>query len=314
MVTTIVAGLLQALFIIALAPLVSGLIKKVKARLQTRRGPGIFQLYFDLYKYMQKESVVSEHTSWIFRVTPVIYLGSVVAAASLIPVVFLSGMNFTGDIILIIYLFGLGRFFLTLAGLDAGSAFGGMASSREMSVSSIAEPAMMISLFAVALIAGTTNLAGMIKGLGEASSISLIPAHLLAFVGFFIVAVAETGRIPVDNPDTHLELTMIHEGMLLEYSGKPLAMLSLGASVKQLLILSLLANIFFPWGMATGLDVSSLVMATAIYLSKIVLLGVAMAVIETSFAKMRLFKVPDLIMGSFLLGLLGLVSQFMLRG
>lgn len=314
MFNTIVAGLLQALFVIALAPLVSGLIKKVKARLQTRRGPGIFQMYFDLYKYMQKESVVSEHTSWIFRATPAIYLGSVVAAASLIPVVFLSGLNFTGDIILIIYLFALGRFFLTLAGLDAGSAFGGMASSREMSVSSIAEPAMMISLFTVALIAGTTNLAGMIQGLGQASSMALIPAHLLAFVGFFVVAVAETGRIPVDNPDTHLELTMIHEGMLLEYSGKPLAMLSLGASVKQLLILSLLANIFFPWGMAVSLDVSSLAIATALYLGKIVILGVAMALIETAFAKMRLFKVPDLIMGSFLLGLLGLVSKFMFRG
>lgn len=314
MASTIAAGLLQALFIIVLAPLVSGLIKKIKAGLQTRQGPGVFQLYFDLYKYMQKETVVSEHTSWIFRVTPVIYLSSLVAAASLIPVVFISGLNFTGDIILIIYLFGLGRFFLTLAGLDAGSAFGGMASSREMSVSSIAEPAMMLSVFTVALIAGTTNLAGMIKELGQASSMSLISAHLLAFVGFFIVAVAETGRIPVDNPDTHLELTMIHEGMLLEYSGKPLALLSLGASVKQLLILSLMANIFFPWGVAVDSDFSSIVIAATIYLGKIVLLSVAMAVMETSFAKMRLFKVPDLIMGSFLLGLLGLVSKFMLRG
>lgn len=312
--STIAAGLLQAVFIIILAPLVSGLIKKIKATLQTRRGPGVFQMYFDLYKYMQKESVVSEHTSWIFRVTPVIYLGSIVAAATLIPVVFLSGMNFTGDIILIIYLFGLGRFFLTLAGLDAGGAFGGMASSREVSVASIAEPAMMLSLFTVALMAGTTNLAGMLASLGQASSATLIPAHLLAFVGFFIVAVAETGRIPVDNPDTHLELTMIHEGMLLEYSGKPLAVLSLGASIKQLLILSLLANIFFPWGMAAEFSFVSLAISTGLYLAKIFFLGMAMAVIETSFAKMRLFKVPDLIMGSFFLGLLGLVSNLLLRG
>lgn len=314
MIETIVAGLLQALLILVLAPFVSGLIKKTKALFQTRRGPGIFQMYFDLYKYMQKESVISEHTSWIFRVTPVIYLGSAVVAALLIPAVFLNGINFTGDIILIVYLFGLGRFFLTLAGLDAGSAFGGMASSREMTVSSIAEPAMMLSLFTVALIAGTTNLAGMINALAQAGLASLVPAHLLAFVAFFVVAVAETGRIPVDNPDTHLELTMIHEGMLLEYSGKPLAMLTLGASVKQLLILSLLANIFFPWGVAAHLDAGSLVIATAVYLGKVILLCIAMAVIETSFAKMRLFKVPDLIMGSFLLGLLGLVSKFMLRG
>jgi len=312
--STIAAGLLQAVFIIILAPLVSGLIKKTKAVLQTRRGPGVFQMYFDLYKYMQKESVVSEHTSWIFRVTPVIYLSSIVAAAMLIPVVFLSGMNFTGDIILIIYLFGLGRFFLTLAGLDAGSAFGGMASSREVSVASIAEPAMMLSLFTVALMAGTSNLAGMLASLGQASSATLIPAHLLAFVGFFIVAVAETGRIPVDNPDTHLELTMIHEGMLLEYSGKPLAVLSLGASIKQLLMLSLLANIFFPWGMAAEFSFVSLAISTGLYLAKIFFLGMAMAVIETSFAKMRLFKVPDLLMGYFFLGLLGLVSNRLLRG
>lgn len=315
MITGLVLSLVQVLMIIIMAPLLTGVIKKAKAFFQTRKGPSVFQLYFDLYKFMQKESVISEHTSWIFRVTPYIYFSAILVAAGFIPAIYVSGRpTFAGDIILIIYLFALGRFFLTLSGLDAGSAFGGMASSREMAISSMAEPAMMMSLFTMAAIEGTTNLTGIILGVNNAGLSALTSVHLLAFVGFFIIAIAETGRIPVDNPDTHLELTMVHEGMLLEYSGKPLALLTLATSVKQMLILSLLANIFFPWGIAAELSLNSLSVGVFAYLAKIAVLGGIMAIIETSFAKMRLFKLPDLIMGSFLLSLLGLVSKFVLRG
>lgn len=315
MTQQLTASAFQVLLLLVFAPLLTGIIKKTKALLQTRKGSSVLQPYLDLYKFLQKESVVSEHTSWIFRATPYVYLAAVLVAAVLIPAVSTMGaFGFTGDVILVVYLFALARFALTLAGLDAGSAFGGMASSREMAISSIAEPAMMLSLLTMAVTAGTTNLTGMMTNLNQAGLLTVGPAHLLSFVAFFIVAIAETGRIPVDNPDTHLELTMVHEGMLLEYSSKPLAVLVLGASLKQLLILILLANIFFPWGIATTPCASSLGIAVPSLLGKVILLGIAMAIVETSFAKMRLFKVPDLLMGSFLLGLLGLISKFAFRG
>ncbi|WP_418790849.1 respiratory chain complex I subunit 1 family protein [Phosphitispora sp. TUW77] len=315
MIEALAVSLLQVMIIVLAAPLVTGIIMKFKAVFQTRRGPGIFQPYLDLYKYMQKESVISEHASWIFRVTPYIYFGALLAAATLIPTISAAGfLSHTGDAIMVIYLFALGRFFLTLAGLDAGSAFGGMASSREMAISSLAEPALMLALFTMAINAGTTNLGGIISGVNNAGIAAYTPAHLLTFGAVFIVALAETGRIPVDNPDTHLELTMIHEGMLLEYSGKPLAILTLGASVKQLLIFSLLANLFFPWGIAAGTGINGLAIGLLAYLGKVIIIGLAMAIIETSFAKMRLFKVPELLMGSFLLGFLGLITKFLFGG
>ncbi len=314
MVKALALNVLQVILLAGLAPLVTGIIKKTKALLQTRRGPGIFQPYLDLYKLLRKESVVSEHTSWIFGVTPYIYLAALLAASLMLPVLSTAGLfNFSGDLILIIYLFALGRFFLALAGLDAGSAFGGMASSREMAISAVAEPAAMLPLFTMAVSQGSTNLTAIVAGLDRGQAF-LSPTVWLAFIAFFIVGIAETGRIPVDNPDTHLELTMIHEGMLLEYSGRPLALLTLGASLKQLLIFTLLANVFFPWGISTGYGLGSLGIALAVYLGKVVALALAMAVIETSFAKMRLFKVPDLLMGSFLLSLLGIAAKFAFRG
>ena len=309
-------GAYQMLLIIMLAPLLTGIIKKTKAFFQTRKGPNIFQPYFDLYKYMQKESVVSEHSSWIFRVTPLIYLSSMLVVAAIVPVIAThSLLAFTGDVILIVYFFALARFFLALAGLDAGSAFGGMGSSREMAVAAIAEPAFMLPLFTMAVAAGTTNLAGIVQSVVSGGEGPLTLAHLMSFVALFIVAVAETGRIPVDNPDTHLELTMIHEGMMLEYSGKNLALLSVAVSIKQLLIFTLLVNIFFPWGIAlVSAGIGALILGTLVFILKVIALGIVMAVVETSFAKTRLFKVPDLLLGSFLIGLLGLVSKFVFRG
>lgn len=307
----IIMNLAQLILLICLAPLVTGVIKKIKAFLQTRRGPGVFQPYLDLYKYMQKESVVSQHASWIFRATPLIYTGALLAAACLMPVISTTGMlNFSGDIILIVYLFAMSRFFLALAGLDAGSSFGGMASSREMTISAIAEPALMLPIFTLAIMHGSTNLSTIAQSVAISGWANLSPAHLLSFIAFFIVVIAETGRIPVDNPDTHLELTMIHEGMLLEYSGKPLAMLTFGASLKQLLIFTLMANVFFPWGIAVGSGVPALMISFLVYLLKILLIGLCMAVIETMQAKMRLFKVPNLLLASFLLAVLGLAVNY----
>lgn len=309
-------GAYQLLLILLLAPLLTGIIKKTKAFFQTRKGPNIFQPYFDLYKYLQKESVVSEHTSWIFQVTPFVYLASMLVVAAIVPVVATHCLlAFTGDLILVVYLFALARFFLALAGLDAGSAFGGMGSSREMAVSAIAEPALMLPLFTMAVAAGTTNLTGIVQNVVNGGEGVLTVAHIMSFVALFIVAVAETGRVPVDNPDTHLELTMIHEGMLLEYSGMNLALLSFSVSLKQLLIFTLLANIFFPWGIVlVSAGIGALISGTLMFILKLFVIGMAMAVVETSFAKARLFKVPDLLLASFLIGLLGLVSKFVFRG
>lgn len=309
-------GAYQMLLIVLLAPLITGIIKKTKAFFQTRKGPGILQPYYDLYKYMQKQSVVSQHASWIFKVTPFIYLSSMLAVSAVIPAISTNSLlMFTGDLILVVYLFALARFFLALAGLDAGSAFGGMGSSREMAVSAIAEPALMLPLFTMAVSAGTTNLSGIVQSVIHGGEGTLTLAHLMSFVALFVVAIAETGRIPVDNPDTHLELTMIHEGMLLEYSGKNLALFSVAVSIKQVLIFTLLANLFFPWGIApVSAGVSELVLSTLMLVLKLIVLGVIMSVVETSFAKTRLFKVPDLLLGSFLIGLIGLVSKFVFRG
>lgn len=308
----------QILFVLALAPFVNGIIKKTKAFFQSRRGPSVLQPYRDLYKYLHKETVFSEHSSWIFRATPYIYFVSVMAVALTLPVISTFGVfSFNGDLFLLIYLLAMARFFLALAGLDAGSAFGGMASSREMAISAIAEPALMLPLFTMSIVAGTSNLSGIVQHVASSGFPVLTSAHLMTFAALFVVGIAETGRIPVDNPDTHLELTMIHEGMLLEYSGKPLALLTLGAQIKQLLIFALLANIFFPWGIATtaaGFPLAGLLSGALTFALKAAALGVIMAVIETSMAKMRLFKVPDLLMGSFLLGLLGLISHILLRG
>ena len=309
-------GAYQTFLVIALAPLLTGVIKKTKAFFQTRKGPSIFQPYFDLYKYMQKESVVSEHSSWIFRVAPLIYFSAMFVVSAIVPVVATySLLGFTGDLILVVYLFALARFLLALAGIDAGSAFGGMGSSREMAIAAIAEPAFMLPLFTMAVAAGTTNLTGIVQSVVLGGNGALTVGHLMSFVALFMVAVAETGRIPVDNPDTHLELTMIHEAMLLEYSGKHLALLTLSVSIKQLLIFTLLINIFFPWGIVlVSAGFGMLITGTLVFIAKLFVIGIVMAVVETSFAKSRLFKVPDLLLASFFIGLLGLVSKFVFRG
>jgi len=209
----------------------------------------------------------------------------------------------------VIYLFALARFFTALASLDAGSSFGGMGGSREMFVASLVEPAMMLSIFAVAVNVGSTNLSFISQAVASLGIDAVSPSYLLAFVAFFIIAIAETGRIPVDNPATHLELTMIHEAMILEYSGKQLAIVELGAMIKQLLIFSLLANIFFPWGIAVGAS-----WAGILIMIKILILGTAMAIVETSTAKWRLFRLPELMSISLMLSFLALISFIIVKG
>src|SRR5574342_1351793 len=248
-----VLTLAQALILLAASPAIVGLIRKVKARFQCRQGASIFQPYADLAKLFRKQPVVSTTTSWIFTATPYIVFSSTLTAGLLVPV-FASQMplNFAGNIIALVYLFALGTFFLILAGLDAGSSFGGMGSSREAIVASLTEPAMILSIFAIALTAGSTNLSMIVHKTALLEGIVTDPSpHLMALAALFIVAIAETGRVPVDNPATHLELTMIHEAMILEYSGRYLALVEWAAGLKLLVFLTLIANVFAPWGIAT---------------------------------------------------------------
>ncbi|MDR4474592.1 MAG: NADH-quinone oxidoreductase subunit H [Nitrospira sp.] len=306
----------QVIMLLALAPFIVGVIRKVKARLQCRRGAGLFQPYADLAKLFRKQPVRSSTTSWIFTAAPYIVFASTVAAGLLMPV-FLSHtpLNFAGNIIALVYLLALGTFFLILAGLDAGSAFGGMGSSREAIVATLAEPAMMLSILAIALTAGSTNLSTIVHQSALLEGVVLAPpAHLMALAAMFIVTLAETGRVPVDNPATHLELTMIHEAMLLEYSGRYLALMEWAAGIKLLVLLTLIVNVFAPWGIATSLAPAALATGTAVYVLKVAGLAVVIGVIESMFAKLRLFRVPELLGAAFILALLALVFFYTLRG
>jgi formate hydrogenlyase subunit 4 len=316
MLQAIILVVAQTIVLLAVSPFIVGLIRKVKARLQVRRGASVFQPYADLAKLFRKQPVVSTTTSWIFTATPYIVFASTLAAGLLVPV-FLSStpLNFAGNIIALVYLLALGTFFLMLAGLDAGSAFGGMGSSREAIVASLTEPAMILSIFAIALTAGSTNLSTIVHKTALLEGIVIDPTpHLMALAALFIVAIAETGRVPVDNPATHLELTMIHEAMILEYSGRYLALVEWAAGLKLVVFLTLIANVFAPWGIATTLEPTALGIGLATYLLKVSALAVLIGVLESMFAKLRLFRVTDLLGVAFILALLGLVFFYVLRG
>src|SRR4029453_6983665 len=254
--------LIQWLIVVLGAPLLVGFIRKTKARLQGRCGAEVVQPYRDLRKLLIKEVVVSENTSWIFLFTPYVVIAAMLVAALIVPVLTTAGgAQSLGNIVLLMYLFLLATFFLALAGLDAGSSFGGIGSSKEIAVAALAEPTVMIAIFAISLRVGTTGLSDMISLLEGDALLLLNPGHLLAFSSLFIVALAETGRLPVDNPSTHLELTMIHEAMILEYSGRYLALIEWAASIKLFLFLILLGNIFVPWGIAVSLRPGALVIS-----------------------------------------------------
>jgi len=304
----------EALFALALAPGLVGLIRWIKARLQSRLGPPPWQPYHELRKLLRKEVVVSHNASWLFRAAPYVVAASTLAVAFLVPLIVVPRrFDMIGDLFVVVYLLLLGTFWLALAGLDPGSAFGGMGASRDVTVAALAEPSTATAIFSLALGAGSTNLGAIVVATMNDPWRVLTPGHLLAFAALFVVALAETGRLPVDNPATHLELTMIHEAMILEYSGKYLALLEWAAALKLLLFLSLLANLFFPWGIATSFTPAALAWALVTLLLKLLALAVVLAVIETRVAKLRLFRVPELLTASFVLALLAITSSFLLR-
>lgn len=308
---------LQALLILALAPGLNGVIKKFKARLQNRQGPSVLQPYRDLRKYFLKEPLLSRHASWLFRAVPYLVLAAYTVAAVQVPM-FGTGPGMGGDLLTLVYLLALARVGLTLAALDTGSNFGGMGAARELAVSVLVEPVLFLSLAGLAAAAGTTQLGPLALPPGPGG----LTSRLLAAAAFAIVAIAEMGRIPVDNPDTHLELTMIHEGMLLEYSGRHLALLTWAAQVKQFAVLAVLANVFLglwpaapPAGAGVVLTTDPTIgtaaagAATLGYsLLKIAVLGLSFGLVEFLFAKMRFFRLSRLLGASFLVASLSVVT------
>ena len=305
---------LQCLLTLTLAPGLIGLVRLLKARLQGRRGPPAWQPYRDLAKLLDKERVVSTQASWIFHATPHLVFASTLVVSLLVPLV-AAPLPFdrAGDLIVVVYLLLLGTFFLALAGLDTASPFGGMGASREMTIAALAEPTIALAIFGMGAGAGSTNLGEIVARTLAHPEATLSPGHLMAFAALFIVMLAECGRLPVDNPATHLELTMIHEAMILEYSGPPLALLEWAAHMKFFLFLSLLSNLVCPWGVAVELSPRTLALAALALVGKLVVLAIAVTVLETRLAKLRLFRVPELLGVSFILALLAITSSFLVR-
>jgi formate hydrogenlyase subunit 4 len=312
MMTTFLAAVVQLLVLLALAPLLAGVIKALKARLQIRRGPGILQPYQDLYKLFQKGMVIPDTASWIFAATPYVLFTTTLIAGLMIPMISAEApLSLFGGVLAIVYLLGLGRFFLALGGLDTGSSFGGLGSSREMTIAALAEPAMMLAVFTVAIGANSTSLSEVARAAIGNYGRFLAPAQMLAFAAMFLVLIAETGRIPVDNPATHLELTMIHEAMILEYSGPYLALIEWASSIKQLLLMTLLINAFLPFGLDREWSFAGTVTSLGFLLLKLLALAAAVVLVETTNAKMRFFRVPELLAVAFTLAALALISTFL---
>ena len=304
----------QLLIVLALAPLFTGYVRKVKARLLRRRGPPVWQPYLDLARLLRKEVVLAENASWLFRAVPYLVFAATWVAAALVPT-FVSGLasGHAADLIAIVALIASTRFFLALAGLDVGTSFGGIGSSREMMFATLAEPAMIMIVFTLALIAGSTQLS-TIAEVFVGPSVGLRVSLGLALVALVLVAIAENSRVPVDNPATHLELTMVHVAMVLEYSGRHLALIELAAALKLLLYASLIASVFAPWGIApSGAGLLAFAIGVLLYGAKVAVIGFLLAFFETSIAKMRVFRVPEFLGVALMLGLLGTLLLFVTR-
>jgi formate hydrogenlyase subunit 4 len=305
----------QMALVVAIAPLILGVTRKVKARLLRRIGAPLHQPYLDLWKLMHKEAVLAHNASWVYRVAPYLIFAATWVAAALVPS-YATGLLFSwsADLIAIVALLGTARFTLALAGMDVGTAFGGIGSSREMMIASLAEPAMLLIVFTVALVAGTTQLSA-IATVFATGSVGLRVSLALGMFAFLVVAVAENARIPIDNPATHLELTMVHEAMVLEYSGRHLAMIEAAAALKLVLYFSLIVCLFVPFGIAgPGAGVAAFAVGILSYLAKLLVLAVLLPIGETSVAKMRVFRYPIFVGSAFAAAALAVFLLFVSQG
>lgn len=304
--------LFNVLFVLIISPFFMSLIKKVKALSQGRKGPPLFQMYYNLLKLMKKEAVYSSTSSGIMRLTPYLNLTVLLVASICVPLVFIPvppGLGF-GNIILFLYLLALAKFFMALSGLDAGSTFGSMGSSREMTISAVFEPVIIIVFASLAFVLNTTDLYQMFT---KSVMSSFNPLKFLNSISIFIILIVETSRVPVDNPETHLELTMIHEAMLLENSGKNLALMELSHSIKQTLIMAILINLIVPYGLITAITFPEIIFGAFLFFIKASIVSIILAVSESSIAKSRLFRLPNLFMMAFFFSFLTILFEVFLR-
>ena len=291
---TFAINILQLLLLVGTAPLLRGVVSRIKARIQNRHGASVWRPYADLRKLFSKEDLIPATASPLFRLSPIILFAATVAAAAFVPILHdYALLGTAGDFIVLVYVLALARFFLVLGAMDGGSSFGGMGASREALVSTLAEAPLLLSLVAVAIVAHGASLSEIVRWSSNQPFFHISPVHALAFVSFTLVAISETGRVPVDNPTTHLELTMIHEAMVLEYSGPSLALIEWASAIKLNLMLSLLVAVFIPLGIAPTASFYGLAIALAAYALKMVFLAVLLAVLESSVAKLRMYLVPD---------------------
>ena len=305
--------LLQFCLLLGLAPAFAGWVKVLKCRVQGRTAPGVLQPYRDIRRLFGKDIVLAENASWIFRFTPYLVFGVTTIVAGIIPLISVDlPLSATADVIALVMLFGIVRFFTALAGMDIGTAFGGMGSSREMTIASLAEPAMLMAVFTVSLASNSTSLTQMVSVMAQ-TEFAIRPSLAFALAAYIMIALAETGRIPVDNPATHLELTMIHEAMILEYSGRHLALIEWAGMMKLTLFFALGIAAFCPWGISAGGDIGSLALALGMLTVKLMVGALVMVLIETGLAKMRIFRLPEYLGSAFLLATLGMIVFFILE-
>jgi formate hydrogenlyase subunit 4 len=304
----------QVVGVLAGAPLLVGAMRQVRARLEGRAGAGVLQPWRDLRKQLRKRQIRPDGTTLVFVVAPAVVAGTALLIAAAAPLVSTgSPLDSSIDLFAVVGLLFIGTVALALAGLDTGTAFGGMGASRELTVAGLVEPTILLAVFALSVPAGSANLAAIVSATSQHPSHVLSPAGLLAFTALAVVIVAETGRLPVDNPSTHLELTMIHEAMVLEYAGPRLALVEWGSGIRLTVLLALLANLFLPWGIAgPHAGAAALALGTLALAAKVLVLALALAAGEVFMAKLRLFRVPELLAGSFLLALLAVTTSYFL--
>jgi formate hydrogenlyase subunit 4 len=311
-IVAIAATALQVVVVVVISPLLVGLMRQVKARLEGRAGAGIAQPWRDLRKLARRQPTTPKGTGWAFRLAPVLLVATSLVVAAVVPLLTtMSPLDPAADLFAVVGLLALGTVVLALAALDTGTAFGGMGASRAVTILALVEPTILVAVFALSARVGSTNLAAMVTATMHDPLAVVSPASLLAAAALLVVIVAETGRIPVDNPSTHLELTMIHEAMVLEYAGTDLFLIELAASMRLTVLLGLLSSLFLPWGIA-GTALAGLPIAMAAFVVKVTALGAALAAVEVFLAKLRLFRVPELLAGSFVLALLAVATSFFL--
>jgi len=310
----ILLAALQTLLLLALAPLWNGVVGALEARFQMRRGRSVLQGYRDLARLARKETVLSADASPLARVAPYAVLGAAIAVCTWTPVLSTSpALGFAGDLVVTVALFAAMRVLQALLALESGTPFGGMAASRHLALSALAEPALMLAVFTLAIAARSTDLSRIAAAITATPNAWISPSHLLALTAVWIVVVSETGRVPVDDPAARDELAMIHEGLALEASGHHLALLQGAAALRQIVLLTLVANLFLPWGIASGLAPAALGTALLAWLGKLLGFALVVAVTESVTARMRLFRVPEFLGMAFLLALLALTSDTLLR-